>query len=258
MSIRTLIVDDEVLGIQRIQDLLEGEPDVEVVGTCRNGQQALGALRSGKVDLLFLDIRMQGMDGFEVLEELGDTPMPLVIFVTAYDQYALQAFQVHAVDYILKPIQEDRFQEAVARARQLLTKGDQDAAHKRVLELLEAVELRRQRADRFVVRDRDRILFIRTEEVEAIEATGNYAHLLRGKESHMIRCQLHLLEARLPPGRFVRTHRSWLVNLAHVRAVRVLPGGGYALEMRGGTFVPVSKSHRNLVEELVRDPLPGS
>lgn len=255
MTIRTLIVDDEPLGVQGVRTLLQDESDVEVVGEALDGPAAVQAIRELRPDLVLLDVQMPGLDGFEVLEELDPGEMPLVVFVTAFDHYSLQAFAVHALDYVLKPISRPRFREALARARGILAERGQRDVNRRLLALLEEVEQRRVSLDRFVVREGERILFLKSEEVEAIEATGNYMHLYRGRESHMIRETLATLEQRLDPRRFLRVHRSWIVNIACIQEIHVAEGG-YLIHTAGGTRVPVSKGHRERLDALLQDPLP--
>lgn len=256
MSIRALIVDDEPLGVMGVRSLLADEPDVEILGECGDGEAAISAIRALRPNLLFLDIQMPGKDGFEVLEELGEPEIPLVIFVTAYDQYSLQAFEVHAVDYLLKPLSRPRFKEALQQARRTLEGQDRQDVNQRLMALLEEVEKRRHKMDRFVVRTADRILFLKSEEVEAIEATGNYMHLFRGRESFIIRETLATLERRLDPAHFLRTHRSWIVNTDQIKEIQVSENG-YTILVQGGTKVPVSKGYRDRVEALLRDPLPS-
>ena len=177
MRIRTLIVDDEPPGVKAIRDLLDFESDIEIIGECFDGVQALQAIRRLKPDLVFLDIQMPGLDGFEVLEELSADELPLVIFVTAYDHYSLQAFAVHAVDYLLKPVGATELRASLDRVRLLMEGRQQQVVSQRLCALLEEVESRRPRSTRFVVREGERVLFLKAEDVEAIEATGNYMHL---------------------------------------------------------------------------------
>jgi len=255
MNIRVLIVDDEPLGVKGVKALLADEPDVELLGECLDGKAAVKAIRELRPDIVFLDIQMPGLDGFEVLEELSESEIPLIIFVTAYDQYSLQAFTVHAQDYLLKPLSRPRFKEALQRARATLEGRGQKDMNRRLLALLEEVELRRQNLDRFVVRTQERILFLKSEEVEAIEATGNYMHLFRGRESFMIRETLATLEQRLDPARFIRTHRSWIVNVERIKEI-LTTEGGYTIITQGGTRIPVSKGHRERIDALLEHPLP--
>ena len=254
--IRILIVDDEPPGIRALRNLLAREPDLEVVGECLDGPSAVAAVRRLHPDLLFLDIQMPGLDGFEVLAELSDQPLPLVVFVTAYDQYSLQAFQVHALDYLLKPCGPEALRAALDRARSLLATRAEDSS-RRVLDLVEEVERHRDRPHRFVVRDGNRVLLIPADQVDAIEATGNYMHLHLGRQTYMIRDTLASLETRLPRDRFLRTHRSWLVNLDRIRELRPWSKGSYLAVVEGGTEVPVSRSFRETLDRLLQGTLLG-
>ena len=255
MNIRALIVDDEPLGVKGVRSLLKDELDVEVIGECFDGKSAVKAIRELHPDLVFLDVQMPGLDGFEVVEELAEPEIPLIIYVTAFDHYSLKAFAVHALDYLLKPLSRPRFREALQRARVILGTRDQKDVNRRLLALLEEVERQRTSLDRFVVRTPDRILFLKSEEVEAIEATGNYMHLFRGRESFMIRETLAMLERRLDPCRFVRTHRSWIVNIDKIQEIQPCESG-YIILVQGGTKVPVSKGYREGIDALMADPLP--
>ncbi len=185
--IRTLLVDDEPLAIEGLRDLLAAEPDVEVSGVCFNGQEAVSAIRALRPDLVLLDVQMPVLDGFEVLEELEPEEVPLVIFVTAYDQYSVRAFAVHAVDFLLKPVDPERFRDALRHARGVLASREERETNRRLLALLGDIEERRPTLDRFVVRDRDRVRFIKAQEVEAIEAAGVYAVLHRGQDVFVLR-----------------------------------------------------------------------
>jgi two-component system LytT family response regulator len=255
MRIRTLIVDDEPPGVKAIRDLLDFESDIEIIGECFDGVQALQAIRRLKPDLVFLDIQMPGLDGFEVLEELSADELPLVIFVTAYDHYSLQAFAVHAVDYLLKPVGATELRASLDRVRLLMEGRQQQVVSQRLCALLEEVESRRPRSTRFVVREGERVLFLKAEDVEAIEATGNYMHLYSGKQSYMIRETLANLEERLDPAQFIRTHRSWMVNAERIKEVHPWNKGVYLLTVQGGTEVPVSRSYRDGIDRLIRGTL---
>ena len=244
MIIRTLIVDDEPLAVESIRALLADETDIEVVGECLNGREAVTAIRALRPHLVFLDVQMPVFDGFEVIEELEPEEIPIVVFVTAFDQYALQAFAVHALDYLLKPVEPERFRDALRRAREILAGRCEREANRKLLAMLEAVESQRRSPDRFVIRDAGRTLFIKAQEVDAIEAAGVYAVLHRGCDSFVIREALSSLELRLERERFLRTHRSWIVNAD--RVVEIHGGTDRPREalLPGGLAVPISRRHR--------------
>lgn len=246
---RVLIVDDERPGVQALRKLLEREPDVAIVGECLDGASAVEAVRRLRPDLLLLDIHMPRLDGFGVLAELSGEPLPLVVFVTAYDHHCLRAFQVHAVDYLLKPCGPDALRAALARARALLGASGEDGSG-RLMDFMEDVERDREHWGRFVVREGSRLTFIPVDEVAAIEATGNYMHLHVGGGTRMIRETLAHLEARLP-GQFLRTHRSWLVNVRRIRELQPTGKGAYLALVEGGAQVPVSRQCRDKLEGLL-------
>lgn len=239
---RVLLVDDEPLALEALRSLLGSEPEVEIAGCCLNGRQAVDAIRLERPDVVLLDVQMPVFDGFEVLEELEPAEIPVVIFVTAYDQYALRAFDVHAVDYLLKPVVPERFHEALQRARAILAARDERETNRRLLALLGDLEAKRPVPDRFVVRDQDRVRFIKVQDVDAIEAAGVYVVLHRGADVFVLRDALSALEARLVPAGFVRAHRSWLVNADRITEVRGHGAGDIRLST--GLTVPVSRRHR--------------
>lgn len=244
MKLRTLLVDDEPLALERLQGFLEKDEELELVGTSADGLQALEAIRSLKPDLLFLDIQMPELDGFEVLEALDPGAMPLVVFATAFDRYAIRAFEARALDYLLKPFSEARLRETVQRAKEARRALD---AQGRLQGLLQDMESRRK--ERFVVRHGDRFLVIPAPEVDAIEAEANYMWIHRGQDAFPLRATLGTLEKSLDPDVFVRAHRSWILNIHKVR--QLLPGakGGLVAVTSGGFRVPVSATHRKDLEE---------
>jgi two-component system LytT family response regulator len=230
MSIRTLIVDDEPLGRSGVSARLKDEPDIEIVGECANGRLAVEAISAFSPELLFLDVQMPGMNGFEVLAATGAEKLPVVIFVTAYDEYALRAFDVHALDYLLKPIDDERFKLALSRARAHLAQKRENNLARQVASLLAdlKVELpnpgtsnaqREQPAasDRFVIKSGGRIFFVKAEEVDWIEAVGDYVRLHVGPQSHLLRGTMVSIEAKLNH-RFLRIHRSIIVNTERIAA----------------------------------------
>lgn len=254
MSIRVLIVDDEPLARERVRQLLAGEPDIEVVGESRTGAEALAAIRDREPDLAFLDIQMPEMDGFEVLAELDPTHLPALIFVTAYDQYALKAFDFHAIDYLLKPFDGKRFREALGRARERLALRDTAEASRRVLALLSDVQQRRRYLQRFAVRTAGRVVFVPVRDVEAIEADGNYMALhTSDQQSHLVRETMDDLMGSLDPQRFIRVHRSWIVNVDQIHELQSWFHGGQVLVLRHGRRVSVGRKYAKVIAGLLRN-----
>ncbi len=248
-KIRTLIVDDEPLARERIRTLLQAEPDIEVVGECANAEEAVTALKQQGPDLLFLDVQMPGMDGFEVLHSVEPERLPLVIFVTAYDQHALKAFEVHALDYLLKPFKQARFRQTVQRARQLLGNRDAAAASKNLLALL-GQTLPPEHLTRIPVRNGDRVVFVKTSQLDYIESAGNYVVLHSGKENHVVRETLTALEQKLDPKQFIRISRSALVNVEQIKELQPLFKGEYAVLLQNGKQLTMTRGLREVQEFL--------
>lgn len=249
MSLRVLIVDDEPLAREGLRDFLSEEDDVEVVGEARSGDEALRALE-GDVDLVLLDVQMPGKDGFEVLEEAGVEDLPAVIFVTAYDEYAVRAFDIHAVDYLLKPVRRERFRAALRRAREHLEADEDRSVSRRLTALLRDVESRGGRAaDRMVVKSGSSTRLVRLGDIDWIEAADNYATLHTREGDHMIRTTMTALEKRLDSDRFVRIHRSYIVNLDRVREIRPWDRGDHLVLLADGTKLSLTRTYRKAVEE---------
>jgi two-component system LytT family response regulator len=249
--IRTLIVDDEPLARRGIRVRLEREADVTVVGEAVDGPSAVLAIRSLAPDLVFLDVQMPGLDGFEVLEQVWTERLPRIVFVTAHDAHALKAFEFHALDYLLKPYSEARFLEALRRAREHLVQGGGGADERRLVELIEALAAGRAHgagrpayAQRFSVRDRDRIVLVRAEEIDAVLAAGNYVQLVCGRQRHLLRVTLAEMEEELDPARFARIHRSTIVNLDRVREIRPDAHGDGEVTLEGGAVHRMSRAYR--------------
>jgi two-component system, LytTR family, response regulator len=249
LKIRTLIVDDEPLGRERIRTLLREDAEVEIVGECGDGRQAIAAVERLKPDLLFLDVQMPEMDGFAVLDATAARHLPAIIFVTAYDRYAVQAFEVHALDYLLKSFDRERFQSAVARAKQEIRRSREGALNERLAGLLEDLESRKQRATRVVIKSAGRIFFLPVEEIDWVEAADNYVRIHAGAEAHLVRETLQSLEGRLDPARFLRIHRSTIVNLDRIRELHPLFHGDYAVRLRDGTELTLSRNYREKLGE---------
>ena len=250
MTIRIIIVDDEPLARERIRSMLECEKDSQIVAECGNGPDAVAAIRKLAPDLVFLDVQMPGMDGFEVLRSLKGESLPLVIFVTAYDQHAVKAFEVHALDYLLKPFKPARFKETVARARQTLALRHTEAATQNLLQMLARAEPAREYLTRIPVRTGDRIVVVRSSQVEYIEAAGNYAILHVGKESHILRETLTSLEEKLDPRKFLRINRSTIVSLDQIKEFRPLFKGEHAAVLQNGKQFTMTRGLREAQELL--------
>ena len=215
MTLSTLIVDDEPLARQRLQRLLKTEPDVRLLPACADGRSAIAAIEERRPDLVFLDVQMPEINGFEVLAAVGVKHMPAVIFVTAHDRFALQAFEAHALDYLLKPFGAERVQTALERARTFLA-GSQRGMEKKLTGLLRDTSAVRE-SSCLLVKKRDRVIVLRPEEIDLIEAFGDYVRLHVGSETHVLRGTLSEMERTLEPAGFVRIHRSRLVNWNRVR-----------------------------------------
>jgi two-component system LytT family response regulator len=233
MPIRTLIVDDEPPGRQRLRALLEADPDVTVVGECADGAEALAALRSQPCDLVFLDVEMPGLSGLEVARRLGPR-LPAVVFVTAHRDYALPAFEVRAVDFLLKPFDRARFQKTMQWAKEQLAREAEPEPARPTGKPLERV----------TVKAGGRIFFVKTEDIDWVEAAGNYLRLHVGKQTHLLRETMNGLEARLDPERFWRIHRSTIVNVDRVQELQPLFHGDYAVILHDGTQLTLSRSYR--------------
>lgn len=242
--IRAVIVDDEPLGRTVIREMLRRDQDFAVVGECANGHEAITVIQDERPDLIFLDVQMPEIDGFEVLAALNDDQLPIVIFVTAYDQYAVSAFEVHAVDYLLKPFDRERFGKALQRAKAQLQHERPNDVSQRILALLEEQRTKPKYLERLVIKTNGRIFFLKTEEIDWISAEGNYINLHVKKDSYLLRETISNLEAQLDPQRFARIHRSQIVNLDRIRELRHWSHGEYQVILHDGVELMLSRSCR--------------
>jgi len=250
MKIRTLIVDDESLARDRLRQLLQSETEIEIIGECSNGREAVASIREKRPDLLFLDVQMPELDGFGVLEEIGAGPMPVIIFVTAHDKFALRAFEVHAVDYLLKPFDRTRFQAALRRALDQLKQRDGGALDQRLSDLLAELKPVVKSPERLAVKSGGRIVFVRIDDIDWIEAADNYVELHVGKQSHLLREKLSSIETRLAPEKFVRISRSTIVNVERIKELQSLFRGAYAVILQNGERLTMSRSHRDKLKQF--------
>ena len=248
-QIKVLVADDEPLARERLTGLLSQEPDIEVVGQARDGEEAITAIHDDTPDLVFLDVQMPQMNGFEVIEAVGTDKMPLVIFVTAYDQHALKAFQVRALDYILKPFDRERFSEALQRARKQIEREETGDLGRRLLALVKDLRKDQPKTDRLVVKSGGRLFFLRMDEIDWIEAAGNYVRLHVGTTSHLLRETMNAIEGRLDPEKFFRIHRSRIVNMERIQEMQPWLNGEYAVVLRTGTRLTLSRGYREKLQE---------
>ena len=251
MTIRAVIVDDEPLARRRIRSLLAEAEDVAVVAECANGKEAIQAIEESPPDLLFLDIQMPELDGFDVLQAIGVGRVPVVIFVTAYDQFALRAFEAHALDYLLKPFDDERFEAALERARERIRQQGGGDLDRRLRSLLEEVRGDRGYLQRLVVPSGHRNVFIRTAEIDWLEAERNYIRLHVGGRAYLMRENLGHLESALDPAAFCRIHRSTIVNVDRIQAVESLLGGEYVVLLHDGTKLTSGRSYRRNLHVLM-------
>ena len=253
--VRTIIADDEQLARQKLRFLLDSEPEVEVVAECHNGEQTLSAIRTCHPDLLLLDIQMPDLDGFQVLSEVSPADMPVVIFTSAYDQYAIRAFEAHALDYLLKPFDQDRLHQALERARFELWKAKDREITNRILELLSRVDSKKQPEPEFdsrlVIKTKGRIVFLNLDEIDWVEASANYVRLNVGKESYLFRETISRISARLNPNRFIRIHRSVIVNAGKIKELIPVNSGEYIVVLISGKELSCSRGYRANVQHMI-------
>lgn len=251
MKIRALIVDDEPLARERVRTFLRDEPDIEIVAECANGGDAVEQIKKQDPDLLFLDVQMPELDGFEVLQQLPAEKLPVVIFTTAFDRHAVRAFDAHALDYLLKPFKPARFKEAVKRAREHLSQRQVGGAARGLLELL-AERSAGQRLTRLAVKTDDKVTFVAINDIDSIESAGNYVVVHVGKENHILRDTLTSLEARLPAQQFLRISRAAIVNLDRVRELQPMFRGESVVVLHDGRTIPTTRSLREIQEQMER------
>lgn len=251
MTIRAIIVDDEPLARGRIRALLKQMPDVELAAECGDGRKAIAAIQKHRPDLVFLDVQMPEPDGFGVLASLSPDNLPVVVFVTAYDRYALKAFEASALDYLLKPFDRERFEATMARARTQLEQRHAGKLNQKLLSLLERSP-GAEYAERLVVRAAGRISFLCTDEIDWIEAQGNYACLHAGRETHLLRETMSALEEQLDPRKFVRIHRSTIANIRCIKELQPTFHGDFNVLLRDGTRLILSRTHRKELERRLK------
>jgi len=246
--LRVLVADDQPMARERLVSLLSAEPGVQVAGTAASGPEAIDCIRSASPDLVFLDLQMPGMDGFKVIEVIGVDRMPATVFVTAYDEYAVRAFEVHALDYLLKPFGRQRFQSALERARRHLERERQGEMAGRLAELLRTGR-QEPTGERLLVKSGGRVSFVDVESIDWVEAEGNYVRIYAGAQVHLMRETMSGLIGKIGPHRFFRIHRSRIVNIKRVKELLIAGGGDYQVVLFDGTKLGLSRLYRDALQE---------
>jgi len=256
MKIRALIVDDETLARKRIRLLGQDESDLDFVGECSSGPDAIVAIGRNPLDLVFLDVQMPEMDGFEVLEGIPRDRLPAIVFTTAYDKHAVRAFEIHALDYLLKPIEPARFKAAVARVREHLRTQHTSLAARGLLELLasrkDSAVPQTQYLTRLPIKNDDKVAVIKTADIDSIESAGNYVSVNVGKESHILRETLNALETQLDPESFLRVSRSAIVNLDRVKELQPMFKGEHMIVLQNGKRLAMTRGLLRDVEQALK------
>ena len=251
MKIRTIIVDDMLLARRRLKRYLGADEAIEIIAECANGSEAVKAIRKLKPDLLFLDVQMPEKDGFDVLAEIGTDQMPAVVFVTAFDEFALQAFDVNALDYLLKPFDRERFRRTLARAKTQIAQRQSGTLDERLSALLSEVKAKPKGLKRLVVKSSGRTVVLLTAEIDYIEGAGNYLRIKLGKSEYLIRERLGNLENQLDPEKFIRIHRSTIVNVERIKELHPLFNGDQMIILDNGAKLTMSRNYRDKLLSLL-------
>jgi two-component system, LytTR family, response regulator len=254
--IRVVIADDERLARQKLRMLLETEPNIAVVAECQDGRQTLSAISCFHPDLLLLDIQMPDLDGFQVLGEIAPEEMPVVIFTSAYDQYAIRAFEAHALDYLLKPFDQERLHQAMDRARTELLKSENREITTKLMQLLSHIKSGNSASaadspDRLVIKAKGRVIFLDLDEIDWVEAAANYVRLNVGKESYLLRETISRTSERLNPDHFIRIHRSTIVNARKIKELIPVNSGEYVVVLKNGKELSCSRGYRALLQRMI-------
>jgi two-component system LytT family response regulator len=253
--IRALIADDEALARKFIRRMLKDDHDVEIVGECSNGKETVAMIRKQNPDIVFLDVQMPEMDGFAVLESIGIERLPEIIFATAYEQYAIRAFELHALDYLLKPFDQARFKDAIKHAKERFRSERQNEGRMQISALLESIKNKPQHLDRVMIKSGGRITFLSIDEINWIEADDKYVHLHTTKISPMVRQTLSAMETQLDPKKFRRIHRSAIVNVERIKELQPLFSGEYSIHLEDGTKLTLSRNYKDKLFDLLGKPL---
>jgi two-component system, LytTR family, response regulator len=268
-KIRVMIVDDESLAREALRVMLDQDPEIEVIAACRNGKEAVTVIREQSIEIVFLDIQMPEMDGFQVVEEVGARRMPVTIFVTAYDKHALRAFEAQALDYLLKPFDHDRFHSALQRAKSSVRQQQLGEISDSLFAMLQDLKLKTDESpsqteirkldqathkgpiDRVVIKSAGRIYFLKIEEIDWVEGAGDYLSLHSGNQTHLIRETMGNFHAKLDAQKFLRTHRSTIVNIERIKDIRPLSKGEYVITLTSGRCLKSSRGYRHELQRIL-------
>lgn len=244
MKLRCVLVEDEPPAMTRLRSLVSADPEVEIVGECRDGVEAIERIQELRPQVVFLDIQIPGLNGFDVIRRLS-SPLPLIIFVTAYDQFAVQAFEINALDYLLKPFDRQRVAEALSRARLRLESSDHDAFQQRVLSMLQAHNSEQKFLKRIMVKSAGRLTFLNTSEINWLESQGNYVQIHAGNTEFLLRETMNSIETQLNPDEFLRIHRGYMVRLDVIQEIQPTAQGNSIVILKDGTRLPLSRRYRS-------------
>jgi two-component system LytT family response regulator len=254
MPLTTLIVDDEPLAREGLRLLLSRDPEVSAMREARDGREAVEAIRESNPDLVFLDVQMPEMDGFEVVRKIGPERMPHVVFVTAHDQYAIQAFEINALDYLLKPVIEERFVKALLRAKGRIRSNLTADSNRQIIGLLETIASPRSYVKRLAVQSAGKTVFVNVEDIDWIQAAENYVELHAGQASYLLHVTMNTLEKSLDPEIFLRIHRSIIVNLVRIKNLQPGAHGEYVITLRDGVRLQSGRTYSSRLRALVNNP----
>jgi two-component system LytT family response regulator len=255
LRIRALVVDDEPLAREMIREMLATDAEVEVVGECANGREAIEAIKASTPDLVFLDVQMPELGGFEVLASLDPNTTPYVIFVTAFDQYAVRAFEVHALDYLLKPFDRERFEVAWQRAKAQIKLDRTSRRDQDIIALLEELKAGPRYLERLVIKNGGRVFFMHVQDIYCIEAEGNYVRVYDNQKGYLLRETISSLEEQLDPKQFLRIHRSAIVKIDRIKEMQPWFHGEYRIIMENGKQLALSRNYRANLQEAVGNTL---
>jgi two-component system, LytTR family, response regulator len=254
MPFTTLIVDDEPLAREGLRMLLSQDPEVSAIPEAKDGREAVAAIRGSRPDLVFLDVQMPEMDGFAVVREIGAERMPPVVFVTAHDRFAIQAFEINAIDYLLKPVTEERFAQALARAKIRLYSSPADDRNRQIICLLESLAFPRRYLKRLAVRSAGKTVFVDLADVDWMEASENYVQLHTGRANHLLHVAINTIAKSLDPEVFLRIHRSIIVNSSRIKELQPGPHGEYVITLEGGVRLQSGRTYSEKLKAMSENP----